>query len=119
MITAPVRHRRFRDFLLVHVVTSTNWPTRIAPGRTVTRFMPNMGPSSGLLRKLASVASVLAARASPVRATHQALADELGSVREIVSRLLRGFEEQGLVRLGREQVEVLQRERLARMATAE
>lgn len=65
------------------------------------------------------LAALLAARASPVRATHQALADELGSVREIVSRLLRGFEEQGLVRLGREQVEVLQRERLARMATAE
>jgi CRP/FNR family transcriptional regulator len=41
-----------------------------------------------------------------VRATHQQLADELGSVREMVSRLLKGFAEQGLVALGREQIEI-------------
>jgi CRP/FNR family transcriptional regulator len=39
--------------------------------------------------------------------THQQLADDLGSVREIVSRLLKGFAAQGLVRLGREQIEIL------------
>jgi CRP/FNR family transcriptional regulator len=42
-----------------------------------------------------------------LRTTHQALADELGTVREIVTRLLNRFEEQGLVRLGRERIEVL------------
>ena len=36
-----------------------------------------------------------------------ALADELGSVREIVSRLLRSFEQRGWVKLGRERVTVL------------
>jgi CRP/FNR family transcriptional regulator len=53
------------------------------------------------------LAALLLGKGRLVHATHQQLADELGSVREIVSRLLKGFAEQGLVRLGREQVEVL------------
>lgn len=40
-------------------------------------------------------------------ATHQALAQELGAVREAVTRLLRRFEQQGWVRLGRERIDVL------------
>jgi CRP/FNR family transcriptional regulator len=52
-----------------------------------------------------------------VHATHQQLADELGSVREMVSRLLKGFAEQGLVKLGREQVEVLDAAGLRRVAS--
>lgn len=48
--------------------------------------------------------------------THQQLADELGSVREIVSRLLKGFAAQGLVLLGREQVTLLDPPALRRVA---
>jgi CRP/FNR family transcriptional regulator len=48
--------------------------------------------------------------------THQQLADELGSVREIVSRLLKGFAEQGLVALGREQLTVTDRAGLLKVA---
>jgi CRP/FNR family transcriptional regulator len=48
--------------------------------------------------------------------THQQLADELGSVREIVTRLLRGFADQGLVRLTRGAVEVLDAAALRRVA---
>lgn len=36
-----------------------------------------------------------------------ALADELGTLREIVSRLLKHFADQGWVRLGREHIDVL------------
>lgn len=36
--------------------------------------------------------------------THQALADELGTVREMVTRLLRRFEREGWVELGREKI---------------
>lgn len=39
--------------------------------------------------------------------THQALADELGTVREIVTRLLRRFEREGWVMLGREQIQIV------------
>ncbi len=49
--------------------------------------------------------------------THQQLADELGSVREIVSRLLKGFAAQGLVTLGREQISVLDRDGLSKLTS--
>lgn len=41
--------------------------------------------------------ALLAREAATLNLTHQQLADELGSVREIVSRLLKGFAAQGLV----------------------
>lgn len=53
------------------------------------------------------LAGLLAARAPQIIGSHQQLADELGSVREIVSRLLKQFEDQGWIRLGREKVDVL------------
>lgn len=53
------------------------------------------------------LAQVLIQRGPVVNATHQNLADELGSVREVVSRLLRSFEERGWVRLERERVTVV------------
>jgi CRP/FNR family transcriptional regulator len=63
------------------------------------------------------LAALLLGKGRLVHATHQQLADELGSVREMVSRLLKGFAEQGLVRLGREQVEVLDAAGLRRIAS--
>lgn len=62
------------------------------------------------------LAALLVAKPSPLRTTHQALADELGSAREMVSRLLKGFAEQGWVRLGREQIEVMDVAALKRFA---
>ncbi|MFA5082277.1 MAG: Crp/Fnr family transcriptional regulator [Hydrogenophilaceae bacterium] len=53
------------------------------------------------------LATLLAARAPLVLGSHQQLADEMGSVREIVSRLLKQFEDQGWLVLGRERIEVL------------
>ena len=62
------------------------------------------------------LAALLLGHGHVVRATHQQLADELGSVREMVSRLLKGFASQGLVTLGREQIEILDAPALRRMA---
>lgn len=62
------------------------------------------------------LAGLLLGKGKRLHATHQQLADELGSVREIVSRLLKGFAEQGLVKLGREQVEILDPAGLRRIA---
>ncbi len=53
------------------------------------------------------LARLLIQRGPVVNATHQNLADELGSVRVFVSRLLRNFEERGWVRLERERVSVV------------
>lgn len=51
-----------------------------------------------------------------VHATHEALADDLGSAREVVSRLLKAFEDEGLVALGRAQVRIMDDEGLRRRA---
>ena len=53
-----------------------------------------------------------------VKVTHQALADSLGSVREMVSRLLSGFEDRQWVKLGRERVTIVDRAALANLAAA-
>ena len=64
------------------------------------------------------LAALLLGKGRVVHATHQQLADELGSVREMVSRLLKGFAELGLVALGREQIEIRDAAGLRRIAEA-
>lgn len=53
------------------------------------------------------LADALLRHGAVIHRTHQALADELGTVREIVTRLLRRFERAGWLRLGRERIDVL------------
>ncbi|WP_439535348.1 Crp/Fnr family transcriptional regulator [Methyloversatilis sp.] len=53
------------------------------------------------------LASLLLGHGKTLHTTHQQLADELGSVREIVTRLLKSFADQGLVSLGRNQIDIL------------
>jgi CRP/FNR family transcriptional regulator, anaerobic regulatory protein len=62
------------------------------------------------------LAGALLGHGPVVHATHQQIADALGTVREIVTRLLRRFEREGLVRCGREQIELLAVERLRELA---
>jgi CRP/FNR family transcriptional regulator len=64
----------------------------------------------------ARLAQLLVQRGPVIQATHQKLADELGSVREIVSRLLRSFEDRGWVKLERERVSLLDPKSLAELA---
>jgi CRP/FNR family transcriptional regulator len=53
------------------------------------------------------LAHTLLGHGASVHTTHQALADELGTVREIVTRLLRRFERAGWVSLARERIHLL------------
>jgi CRP/FNR family transcriptional regulator len=53
------------------------------------------------------LAAALLGRGQQLKLTHQTLADELGTVREIVTRLLRRFEREGWVSLGREQIQII------------
>ena len=64
------------------------------------------------------LAQLLVQRGPVIEATHQKLADELGSVREIVSRLLRSFEGRGWVRLERERITLLEPAALAGLAAS-
>ncbi len=62
------------------------------------------------------LAAALLGRGAVLCTTHQRLADELGTVREIVTRLLRRFERAGWLALGRERIEVLDAAALRRAA---
>lgn len=100
-----VEHAPFRDFVF-HLFTE-----RIAE-------LMQLVEEVAFARLDQRLAKLLLARAGDViNATHQQLADELGSVREIVSRLLKGFAAQGLVTLGREQIAVIDRAGLQKLAS--
>ena len=51
--------------------------------------------------------------AGPIAATHQEIAAELGTAREVVSRLLKQFEVEGLLHLERRQIVIADRGKLA------
>jgi CRP/FNR family transcriptional regulator len=65
------------------------------------------------------LAQALLGHGSSVQTTHQALADSLGTVREIVSRLLSRFERAGWVRLSRERIDVLDGAALRKLAAGQ
>jgi CRP/FNR family transcriptional regulator len=52
------------------------------------------------------LAAALLGRGQDLALTHQSLADELGTVREIITRLLRRFEREGWVELGRSNIQI-------------
>lgn len=101
--TALLAHTPFRDFIF------RLFAERIAELMQLVEEVA--------FRKLDQrLAGLLLGRGRTVHATHQQLADELGSVREIVSRLLKGLATQKLVSLGREQIEILDANGLRQLA---
>ena len=64
------------------------------------------------------LASHLLRHPEPITVTHQTLADELGTTREVVSRTLEALQESGWVKLGRKRIEILDREALGRVHRA-
>jgi len=76
-------------------------------------FAERMADLTGLVDAVAfhkldrRLAAALLGRGQQLAITHQALADELGTVREMITRLLRRFERDGWVALGREQITIL------------
>jgi len=62
------------------------------------------------------LAARLLGHGSTLRVTHQQLADELGTAREIVSRVLAQFADEGLIRSGRQEIEIREPARLRERA---
>lgn len=85
-------------------------------------FAGRLGSLLTLLEELVSrrldrrLAALLIERGPVLHATHQQLADELVSAREVVSRLLESFEVHGYVHLHRARVEVSNLRALADLA---
>lgn len=65
------------------------------------------------------LAAALLGHGEVLHSSHQALADELGTVREMVTRLLRRFERSGWLSLGRERIELRDAAALRRLAAGE
>ena len=65
------------------------------------------------------LAAALLGHGEVLLTSHQALADELGTVREMVTRLLRRFERSGWLVLGRERIELRDASALRRLAAGE
>lgn len=63
------------------------------------------------------LAALLVDRGPLIQATHQMVADEVGSAREVVSRILKHFEDLGYVRLERGRILITQAGALAQYAT--
>ena len=75
-------------------------------------FAERMADLTGLIDAVAfqrldqRLAATLLGRGQNLALTHQQLANELGTVREMVSRLLRRFEREGWVELAREHIQI-------------
>ncbi len=52
-----------------------------------------------------------------ITSTHQQLADELGTAREVISRQLKRFEQKGIVSLGRSKIEIIDKNALVQIFT--
>lgn len=87
-------HEAFRDFVL-------------------GLFAERMADLTALIESVAfqrldrRLASALLGHGSQLHTTHQALADEVGTVREMVTRLLHRFEREGCIRLSRECITIV------------
>jgi CRP/FNR family transcriptional regulator, anaerobic regulatory protein len=80
-------------------------------GERVTRLM-ELIDAVAFRRLDQRLAALLLLHGPVIAATHQSLADDLGSVREVVSRILGNFQAQNILRLDRGQIFVLDREAL-------
>ena len=87
-------------------------------GRRVSDILAKM-EAAVFLPIDARLAEALIARAvnGRVTLTHGALAADLGSAREVISRHLKAFEQQGLVRLSRGAIDLVNRTGLERVAS--
>lgn len=87
-------------------------------------FAERMADLTGLIDAVAfhkldqRLAAALLGRGQDLVLTHQTLADELGTVREIITRLLRRFEREGWVTLARERIHIDNSAALRELASA-
>lgn len=99
-------HESFRDFVL---------------GLFATRMtdLAELVESIAFQRLDQRLAGTLLGHGRQIHTTHQALADELGTVREMVSRLLHRFEREGMVTLSRECITIQDSTALRALASSD
>lgn len=96
----------FRDFVFMAYATRMNDLFRVIDDVAFGRIDI----------RLAARLTALAGEAETVRITHQGLATELGTAREVISRQLHDFQKRGLIEQGRGSVTLSDRAALDRLA---
>ncbi|CAN5383430.1 Crp/Fnr family transcriptional regulator [soil metagenome] len=116
---------RASTLLLIPPDIFTRWlETPAFRNEVLGLFAERMADLTGLIDAVAfhrldqRLAAALLGRGQNLALTHQALADELGTVREIISRLLRRFEREGWVALAREHIHIRDSSALRAVAAA-
>lgn len=112
--------------LLIPPVVFAQWlETPAFRDQVLGLFAERMADLTGLIDAVAfqkldqRLAAALLGRGQDLALTHQELADELGTVREIVTRLLHRFERDGLVELSRESITIKDSAGLRTMAAGQ
>ena len=113
------------SLLLIPPPTFTQWlTTSTFRDDVLGLFAERMADLTGLIDAVAfhkldqRLAAALLGRGQDLALTHQTLADELGTVREMVTRLLRRFEREGWVELAREHITIRNSAALRDLASA-
>jgi CRP/FNR family transcriptional regulator len=111
--------------LLIPPATFNQWLTTPSfRDEVLGLFAERMADLTGLIDAVAfhkldqRLAAALLGRGQDLALTHQTLADELGTVREIITRLLRRFEREGWVTLARERIHISNSAALRDLASA-
>lgn len=111
--------------LLIPPAVFATWlETPVFRDEVLGLFAERMADLTGLIDAVAfqrldqRLAAALLGRGNDLALTHQELADELGTVREMVSRLLRRFERDGIVELARERIQIRNSAALRAIASA-
>ena len=106
------------EAVMIPADTFRDWVRRYEPWREFVFELLSQRLASVMMivdeiafrRMDARIASLLLARSrthNPIRITHQEIAAELGSSREVISRLLQDFSEEGILRSSRGELEIL------------
>lgn len=110
IVPKPIFNRLMIDSKVFRTFVMTNYGALISDLIVLLDEVAFHALDARLAKTLLDVGAVSISR------THQQIADELGTAREVVSRQLKRFEQKGWVSLGRGQVELLDRAALEQMS---
>jgi CRP/FNR family transcriptional regulator len=110
LIPAVAFHQLMTDSLIFRKFVMTNYGALISD---LIVLLDEVAFAS-LNARLAKI--LIAGSSTQITRTHQQIADELGTAREVVSRQLKRLEQKGLIGLGRGHVDVLNRSGLEKIA---
>ncbi len=112
IVPAPVFHRLMVESDVFRRFVMHNYGDLISNLIVLVDEVAFHGLEARLARQLLEIAGT----GTAVRRTHQQLADELGTAREVISRQLKQLEHQGLISLGRGEILLEKKDALEKFA---